>query len=233
MSGKRLGLGDRPVHVRVVPMKSIRFLGVAALAFVLLSGLFLWFLDPRPVSKAPEFDSWMHDRSPRPESGTHVEAVALQTPVDASNAERSSADTDADESRHISDSSGVTGFAEKYATAEDKDLIEARVNIEARLHALSAEINQARIRAGDHRTVDLAPGEAYDPGTRPFGWAETVRGTSNPDGSQRLLVAGFAQAEHPQTKDLFGELLWLGEALRSRGSLSLLNSTPVPLPARR
>ncbi len=89
------------------------------------------------------------------------------------------------------------------------------------------------LKSGQYQTIVLPAGESYDPGPRPFGWAETIRGKSRDDGSQEMLVAGFSQAEHPETRDAFAEMLWLGQRIHDSGSVGLLNAASAVGSERR
>jgi len=120
----------------------------------------------------------------------------------------------------------------KYAGAELPDLASARREIENEIHKISVEVLDEYFRTGAVETKIVPAGESWSPGQRPYAWAEQVRGSTQPDGTQHMQIAGFSQQQEPRTAKMFEEMVWLGEQLRQAGALGLLES-PASSPKQR
>ncbi len=124
-------------------------------------------------------------------------------------------------------SEGSSRFAHldaKYKGAKPEELAAARRSIEAEVHKISKEVLDEYFLAGAVETAIVPAGGSWNPGSRPYAWAEQVRSTTMPDGSQRLKIAGFSQQLESRTSGMFEEMLWLGDQLQQAGALGLLEA---------
>ncbi len=119
-------------------------------------------------------------------------------------------------------------FESKYRDYESAQLALAYRELELQLFRVSETVLTDHFRTGQFERVVLESGQPWDPGVRPQGWAEQVRGVALPDGRQEMRIAGFEQSKEERTKLLATEYSWIGARLYELGAVGLLKNVPSP-----
>lgn len=106
---------------------------------------------------------------------------------------------------------------EKYANRVREELVAARLVIVAERSKITSKVLKEKIKRGDCE-VRVQPIGTETDMTEPRGWSSIISATGNLDGTETVRIARLELANHPATKDIEAEFLWLNARIEELGA---------------